>query len=171
MDNETSFQSFPAHQHNLLSVTLDGLGWYIHPKVYPKLKTRYNISAAMEVFSKWFVQFESRGTDIILLVHSLREILGAEVLLLRNEGWGFIHRILGVDYYDGPLWGMHLGVTSAGLGDLFGKSPSEEDDSAAGGGVCWGKFEYGFAVNSSFWQDGGSVLWPKDQPELHDCAE
>jgi len=50
MGNETSFQNFHTHLHNLLSVTLEGFSWYIHPKVYPKFKTRYNISVATEVF-------------------------------------------------------------------------------------------------------------------------
>jgi len=137
MGNETSFQSFPAHLHNLLSVTLDDLGWYIHLKVYPKFKIRYNISVATEVFSKWLVQFENLGTGVVSLSRCVGGIPGAEVVLLRNERRGFRHRILGVDYFNSPLLGMHPGVTSAGLGNLFrseGKSPSEEDSSAAGGG-------------------------------------
>ena len=85
MGNGTSFQSFPVHLHHLLSVTSDDLGWYIHPKAYPKFKTRYNISVATEVFSKWLVQFKNPGTDVILLGHSIRGILGAEVVLLRHE--------------------------------------------------------------------------------------
>jgi len=103
--------------------------------VYPKFKTRYNISVAAGLFSKWFVQFEYPGTDVISLGHSIRGILGAEVVLVRNERRGFRHRILGVDYCDSPLLGMHPGVTSAGLGNLFrseGKSLSEEDGSAEG---------------------------------------
>lgn len=53
MGNETSFQSFPAHLHNLLSVTLDPLGYLVHTKVYPKFKTRHNILVAAENFSQW----------------------------------------------------------------------------------------------------------------------
>jgi len=110
--------------------------------VYPKFKTRYNISVATEVFSKWFAQFENPGTGVVSLGRSVGGILGAEVVLLRNERRGFRHRILGVDYFDSPLLGMHPGVTSAGLGNLFrseGKDPSEEDDSAAGGGCMLAK--------------------------------
>ena len=33
--------------------------------MYPKFKTRYNISVATELFSKWLVQFEYPGTDVI----------------------------------------------------------------------------------------------------------
>jgi len=142
MGNETSFQSFPAHLHNLLSVTLDDLGWYVHTKVYPKFKTRHNISVATEGFSKWLVQFENPGTDVILLGHSMGGILAAEVVLLRNERQGFRHRILGAVSFDSPFLGMHPGVISAGLGSIFrseGKSPSEEDGSAEDGGVYAGE--------------------------------
>lgn len=53
MGNETSFQSFPAHLHNLLCVTMDPLGYLVHTKVYPKFKTRHNILVATENFSQW----------------------------------------------------------------------------------------------------------------------
>jgi hypothetical protein len=59
MGNETSFQSFPAHLHNLLSVTLrdgdDEDGYVVHTKVYPKFKTRHAINVATLEFSKWCV--------------------------------------------------------------------------------------------------------------------
>jgi len=142
MGNETSFQSFPAHLHNLLSITLEDLGWYVHTKVYPKFKTRYNISVATEGFSKWLAQFENPDTDVILLGHSMGGILAAEVVLLRNERRGFRHRILGVVSFDSPFIGMHPGVISAGLGSLFrseGKSPVEEDGSGSAGGVYAGE--------------------------------
>ncbi|CUS11122.1 unnamed protein product, partial [Tuber aestivum] len=142
MGNETSFQSFPAHLHNLLSVTLEDLGWGVHTKVYPKFETRHNISVATEAFSKWVAQFENQGTDVILLGHSMGGILAAEVVLLRDERGGLRHRILGVVTFDSPFLGMHPGVISAGLGSLFrseGKSPSEEGGSGEGGGVYAGE--------------------------------
>jgi len=133
MGNETRFQSFPAHLHNLLSVTLDDLGWYIHTKVYPKFKTGH-ISVATAGFSKWLVQSENPGTDVISLGHSIGGILAAEVVLLRNERRGFGHRILGVVSFDSPFLGMHPGVISVGLGSFF-----RSDCSAAGGGVYAGE--------------------------------
>lgn len=141
MGNETSFQSFPAHLHNLLSITLEDLGWGVHTKVYPKFKTRNNISVATEGFSKWLAQFENPNTDVILLGHSMGGILAAEAVLLRDEQGGFRHRILGVVAFDSPFLGMHPGVISAGLGSLFrseGKSPSEEGGPSEGGGVYAG---------------------------------
>ncbi|PWW74894.1 hypothetical protein C7212DRAFT_203389, partial [Tuber magnatum] len=141
MGNETSFQSFPAHLHNLLSVTLEDLGWGVHTKVYPKFKTRHNISVATDGFSKWLAQFENPGTDVVLLGHSMGGILAAEVVLLRNERGGFRHRILGVVTFDSPFLGMHPGVISAGLGSLFrseGKSAQEGGGSAEGEGVYAG---------------------------------
>ena len=134
-----------------VSITLDDLGWYVQTKVYPKFKTRYNISVAIEGFSKWLVNLgiQARMGYYWSLYGG---ILAAEVVLLRNERRGFRHRISGVVSFDSPFWGMHPGVISAGLVSLFsseGKSPSE-DGSAAGGGVCGRKFEYGFTVNNSF---------------------
>jgi hypothetical protein len=61
MGNETSFQSFPAHLHNLLTVTLGGGGeeeedaYLVHTKVYPKFETRHAIDVATLEFSKWCV--------------------------------------------------------------------------------------------------------------------
>ncbi|RPA92383.1 hypothetical protein L873DRAFT_1794290 [Choiromyces venosus 120613-1] len=142
MGNETSFQSFPAHLHNLLSVTLEDLGWGVHTKVYPKFKTRNNISVATEGFSRWLAQFENPGTDVILLGHSMGGILAAEVVLLRDERGGLRHRILGAVAFDSPFLGMHPGVISAGLGSLFrseGKSTSEEGGGGEGSGVYAGE--------------------------------
>lgn len=54
MGNETSFQAFPVHLHNLLCVIVAPLGYLVHTKVYPKFKTRHHILAAAETFSRWF---------------------------------------------------------------------------------------------------------------------
>lgn len=63
MGNETSFQSFPAHLHNLLTVTLgsddDSAGYLVHTKVYPKFKTRHQINVATLEFSQWYVRCAS----------------------------------------------------------------------------------------------------------------
>jgi hypothetical protein len=53
--NETSFQSLPAHLHNLLTVAIEDLRYAIHTKLYPKPKTRRHTTAATEDFSAWFV--------------------------------------------------------------------------------------------------------------------
>jgi hypothetical protein len=56
MGNETSFQSFPAHLHNILTVTLgndDSRDYLVHTKVYPKFKTRHAIKVVTGEFSAW----------------------------------------------------------------------------------------------------------------------
>ena len=129
MGNETSFQSFPADRHSLLSVTLDDLGWYVHTKVYPKFKTRYNISVATEVFSKWLVQFENPGTDVILLSDSMVGILAVGVVL-GDERWGvvvgderrgFRHRIWGLSLSIHQFWGCIRGLYLLGWGVCQGQ--------------------------------------------------
>lgn len=50
--NEMSFQSFPAHVHNLLSLKLAD-SHIVHTKIYPKYKSRRPIEFATEEFSKW----------------------------------------------------------------------------------------------------------------------
>jgi len=52
MGNETSFQSFPAHVHNLVTVKLCDTH-QIHSKIYPKYKSRKAIDYARDDFSKW----------------------------------------------------------------------------------------------------------------------
>lgn len=52
MGNETSFQSFPAHVHNLLSITLSETH-VVHTKIYPRYKSRKAIDFARDDFSKW----------------------------------------------------------------------------------------------------------------------
>lgn len=50
--DETSFRSFPAHVHNLLSVTLAETH-VIYTKIYPKYQSRRTIEVARDNFSKW----------------------------------------------------------------------------------------------------------------------
>jgi len=54
MGNETSFQSFPAHVHNLLTITLTETH-VVHTKIYPRYKSRKAIDFARDDFSKWQV--------------------------------------------------------------------------------------------------------------------
>ena len=52
MGNETSFQSFPAHVHNLLTITLADTH-VVHTKIYPRYKSRKAIDFARDDFSIW----------------------------------------------------------------------------------------------------------------------
>lgn len=52
MGNETSFQSFPAHVHNLVKITLADTH-VVHTKIYPRYKSRKAIDFARDDFSKW----------------------------------------------------------------------------------------------------------------------
>jgi hypothetical protein len=52
MGNETSFQSFPAHVHNLLTITLAETH-VVHTKIYPRYKSRKAIDFARDDFSTW----------------------------------------------------------------------------------------------------------------------
>lgn len=54
MGNEASFQSFPAHVHNLLSDALSETH-SVHTKMYPRYKSRKTIEFAREEFSAWYV--------------------------------------------------------------------------------------------------------------------
>lgn len=116
MGNETSFQSFPAHVHNLVTVKLDG-SHVVHTKIYPKYKSRKAIEFARDAFSDWLSAHEGPDTDVVLLGHSMGGLLSAEVALL--EG----HRILGTINFDTPFLGLHPGVITSGLGSLFRPAP------------------------------------------------
>lgn len=52
MGNETSFQSFPAHVHNLVTVLLAN-SQVVHTKVYPRYRSKEALQVATEAFSKW----------------------------------------------------------------------------------------------------------------------
>lgn len=52
MGNETSFQSFPAHVHNLLSIAVAETH-VVHTKIYPRYKSRRAIEFARDDFSIW----------------------------------------------------------------------------------------------------------------------
>lgn len=52
LGDETSFQSFPAHVHNLLKITLAETH-RVHTKIYPRYKSKRAIEYARDDFSKW----------------------------------------------------------------------------------------------------------------------
>jgi hypothetical protein len=52
LGNEMSFQSFPAHVHNLLSI-LVAKTHVLHTKMYPRYKSRKAIEHARDEFSEW----------------------------------------------------------------------------------------------------------------------
>lgn len=116
MGNETSFQSFPAHVHNLMTVKLEG-SHVVHTKIYPKYKSRKAIEFARDAFGEWLTPHEGPDTDVVLLGHSMGGLLSAEVALLGG------HRILGTINFDTPFLGMHPGVIASGLGSLFRPAP------------------------------------------------
>jgi len=120
LGNETSFQSFPAHVHNVLTITLAETHT-VHTKIYPRYKSRGDITFARDAFSGWLSSHEDPNTDIVLLGHSLGGILAAEVALLPSSPnpTVFKHRLLGLLTFDTPFLGMHPGVISAGLGSIF----------------------------------------------------
>jgi hypothetical protein len=52
MGNETSFQSFPAHLHNFLTITLAETH-LVHTKIYPRYRSKKNITFSRDDFSTW----------------------------------------------------------------------------------------------------------------------
>ena len=124
MGNETSFQSFPAHVHNLVAVKLEG-SYVLHTKIYPKYKSRKAIEFARDAFSEWLRPHEGLDTDVVLLGHSMGGLLSAEVALLQG------HRILGTINFDTPFLGMHPGVIASGLGSLFRPAPDSPNPKPA----------------------------------------
>ncbi|OCK79800.1 hypothetical protein K432DRAFT_426225 [Lepidopterella palustris CBS 459.81] len=131
MGNETSFQSFPAHVHNLVTVTL-GETHVVHTKIYPRYKSRGAIELARDDFSNWLAPHESPTTDVILLGHSMGGLLASEVALCPPyspaTGHAFRHRIVGTVNFDTPFLGMHPGVVVSGLGSIF--RPADSPDGA-----------------------------------------
>ncbi|KAG0644348.1 hypothetical protein HOY80DRAFT_1030120 [Tuber brumale] len=73
--NELMELSRPPSPLVWLSLTLQGMGWGVYLKVYPKLKTRHNFSVVTEGFSRWLMQFGNPRKDVISLEHSMGEDL------------------------------------------------------------------------------------------------
>lgn len=128
--NDMSFGSFPAHVHNLLASYL-AESHVLHTKIYPRYKSRKNISYARDDFSNWLYPHEKPSTDVVLIGHSLGGILTAEVVLLPSNVPGshelFQHRILGTISFDTPFLGMHPSVVGTGIASLFQPTPKAPD--------------------------------------------
>ena len=128
--NDMSFGSFPAHVHNLITSFLSETH-VVHTKVYPRYKSRKNISYARDDFSNWLYPNENPSTDVVLIGHSLGGILIAEVVLLPSHVPGshelFQHRILGTISFDTPFLGMHPSVVGTGIASLFKPAPKTPD--------------------------------------------
>lgn len=147
MGNETSFQSFPAHVHNIVTVRL-AESHVVHTKIYPKYKSRKHIEFARDGFCDWLRPHESPATDVILLGHSMGGILSTEVALLES------HRILGTISFDTPFLGMHPGVIASGLGSLFrpaldSPAPKPTEEEAEGQAVSRTATDEGTQSSSS----------------------
>ncbi|RDW89344.1 hypothetical protein BP6252_01376 [Coleophoma cylindrospora] len=140
MGNETSFQSFPAHLHNLLTIALSK-SHVVHTKIYPRYKSRRTIDFARDDFGAWLEPHEDAFTDVILVGHSMGGILAAEVAIQPSRtpatGQPFAHRILGTINLDTPFLGMHPGLISSGIASLFrpadspGPKPAHAGNSGA----------------------------------------
>ncbi|KAI7518793.1 hypothetical protein KC331_g21021, partial [Hortaea werneckii] len=121
MGDETSFRSFPAHLHRLLTV-LVAETHTVHTKIYPRYRSKRNIAFARDDFSRWLEPHEDESTDVVLFGHSMGGLLAAEVVLLPPPppaSRPFKHRILGTINFDVPFLGMHPGVVRSGLASIF----------------------------------------------------
>nr|POF15197.1 hypothetical protein CFP56_42086 [Quercus suber] len=126
MGNETSFRSFPAHVHHLLTILLAETH-VVHTKIYPRYRSKKNISFARDNFSEWLKPHEDIKTDVVLLGHSMGGLLCSEVVLKPSTPPAttpLAHRILGTINLDVPFLGMHPGVVRSGLASIF--KPAEE---------------------------------------------
>jgi len=54
MGDETSFRSFPAHVHNLVTITLAD-SHVVHTKLYPRYLSKHSLEIARDHFSEWCV--------------------------------------------------------------------------------------------------------------------
>ncbi|KAI9672723.1 MAG: hypothetical protein M1831_000158 [Alyxoria varia] len=133
MGSETSFQSFPAHVHNLLSVLLAN-SHTIHTKIYPRYRSRHSLQVAANNLSNWLEPHETPNTDIVLIGHSLGGLVAAEVALIPSTNPmspnAFRHQLLGTLSFDTPFLGMHPGVIKSGLSSIF--KPAESPQPSPG---------------------------------------
>lgn len=130
MGNETSFRSFPAHVHNLLTVLLAETH-VVHTKIYPRYRSKRNISYARDDFSRWLEPHESETTDVVLLGHSMGGLISAEVAIMPPAppaSRPLKHKLLGTINFDVPFLGMHPGVVKSGLASIFAAPPEAPGD-------------------------------------------
>ncbi|KAK8246212.1 hypothetical protein IWZ00DRAFT_1374 [Phyllosticta capitalensis] len=128
MGDETSFQSFPAHLHNVVTLTLSETH-AVHTKIYPRYRSRRRLEYATEEFSKWLQPHLGPDTDVILLGHSMGGLLTADVVLLPGASpQPLRHRILGTISFDTPFLGMHPGVIKSGLSSIFRPAPEKSPE-------------------------------------------
>ncbi|KAK8153705.1 hypothetical protein IWX90DRAFT_76609 [Phyllosticta citrichinensis] len=128
MGDETSFQHFPAHIHNIVTLTLAETH-AVHTKIYPRYRSRRRIEYATEEFSKWLQPHLGPDTDVILLGHSMGGLLTADVVLLPGASpQPLRHRILGTISFDTPFLGMHPGVIKSGLSSIFRPAPEKSPE-------------------------------------------
>jgi pimeloyl-ACP methyl ester carboxylesterase len=129
LGDETSFQSFPAHVHNIVSETLIS-SHIVHTKIYPRYKSRGQLEVIAENFSTWLAPHESPERDVILIGHSMGGLLDAEVVLMKPKQQSstvpLLHRILGTISLDTPFLGLHPTVIKSGLVSIF-KPPWEPE--------------------------------------------
>lgn len=57
LGDDTSFQKFPAHVHNLLTIALAETH-VVHSKIYPRYKSRGAVELVRDDFSHWSVHLE-----------------------------------------------------------------------------------------------------------------
>ncbi|OTA36170.1 hypothetical protein BTJ68_03398 [Hortaea werneckii EXF-2000] len=134
MGDETSFRSFPAHLHRLLTV-LVAETHTVHTKIYPRYRSKRSITVARDDFSRWLEPHEDENTDVVLFGHSMGGLLAAEVVLLPPPppaSRPFKHRILGTINFDVPFLGMHPGVVRSGLASIFKPGEEPEDKYSPG---------------------------------------
>lgn len=87
LGDETSFKSFPAHVHAILTKSLRETH-VAYTKIYPRYKSRKNISFATNDFSKWYVlkpENAKTATDSVLgllLVNPIRLMLYLSAIAL-----------------------------------------------------------------------------------------
>ena len=156
MGNETSFQSFPAHVHNLLTVLLAETH-VVHTKIYPRYRSKRSISFARDDFSRWLAPHEAPTTDVILLGHSMGGLLSAEIVLMGSSspsGPALKHRILGTVSFDVPFLGMHPGVVKSGLASMF-RGTDETTD------------KHSDAISTGSSSDRIATLWSRPDPNYN----
>lgn len=56
MGNETSFQSFPAHVHNMVTALLSE-SHTVHSKIYPRYRSKKSIQEAAASFGAWYARY------------------------------------------------------------------------------------------------------------------